>query len=129
VPVLEGFGVLWINAPADDLKEQSDVYQQLHMSSAAFAEEHPEVVAAYVRAIAAAHDLIGSDPEAASAIYKAAVPDLDDTARDESVRSVAPAFNISPVIDQARFELTLENYNATAADKVTVDFADAVVGG
>ncbi|MBW4081998.1 ABC transporter substrate-binding protein [Paenibacillus sp. S150] len=99
-PELEGYGTIIVKSSAGEIAELANYPYQGITVMKAWAEEHPDTAARFVKALLQASDFIRANPEEAKGLLKEYFPDMDDAALEAGMNDMIPSLPVDGLLTE-----------------------------
>ena len=119
----EGVGSIYISPTRGDVPDMTDQPHALALSTAKIVKEKPEAIAAFVRAVAKAEQLIHSDPAKTEELFKKYQASLSPDTVSRLMPVLQKEIPQTPVVSEDGYAKTLKFHQVAGLAKNAPDYA------
>lgn len=119
----EGIGSIYISPSRGDIPDMADQPHAVAISTAEIVEQKPEALAAFVRAIARAQELIHTDPQRTEELFRSYQESLDDKTVELLLPVLQQEVPETPVLTEDGYARTLEFHQIAGLAQSAPDWA------
>lgn len=119
----DGLGNIYISPSRGDIPDMTDQPHAVAISTAEIVEQKPEALAAFVRAVARAQELIHADRERTAELFRSYQESLDDRTVELLLPVLQQEVPDTPVLTQEGYQRTLEFHQVAGLAENAPDWA------